>query len=47
MQVQTAAQTIRQQLIILDARSDADIESPLSRSCNARPARCWSRLARS
>ncbi len=27
MQVQTAAQTIRQQLIILDARSDADIES--------------------
>jgi len=27
MQVQTAAQTIRQQLIILDASSDADIES--------------------
>ena len=27
MKVQTAAQTIRQQLIILDARSDADIES--------------------
>ena len=37
--VQAAAQRLGQQLIILDASSDRDIETSFATSCNAEPAR--------
>ena len=45
--VQAAAQTVGQQLIVVDVSSERDIETHLQRSANARPARCSSGLARS
>ena len=45
--VQAAAQTVGQQLIVVDVSSERDIETAFARSANARPARCSSGLARS